>query len=164
MPNGVYTGFKADINICKQNGLIALLGYPAKKPKVNSHIYQMYDLIYINLKGEMVLMNQKDVLDALTFHKDSDRIVPDDIERGEEKAIQKLSLALIAWLKNQASQEEIQEDGTTKKVMGNEAKDILEKLKHGSKDAIERIKQNIQVGDKYQSENFDLITWFLVNV
>ena len=41
--------------------------------------------------------------------------------------------------------------------------DILEKLKYGSKTAIERIKQNIQVGDKYQADNFDLITWFLIN-
>lgn len=164
MPKGLYTGFKADKNVCKENGLVALLGYPAKKPKESSQAYSTYDLIYIDYTGEMVLMNQKDVLDALTIHKDLERYVPDDIDRGEEQAISKLSEAIKAWLNNQASGEETQEDGTIKKVMGKEAKDILEKLKSGSKDAIERIKQNVQVGDKYQTQNFDLITWFLVNV
>jgi uncharacterized protein (UPF0147 family) len=112
----------------------------------------------------MILINQKDVLDALTFHKNNDRYVPENIDRGEELAIQNLSDAIKGWLKNQASDEEILEDGTSKKVMGKEARDILEKLKSGSKEAIERIKQNIQVTDKYQAENFDLITWFLVTI
>ncbi len=164
MPKGVYTGFKAETENCNQNGVIALLGYPAKKPKENTNSYQSYDLIYINLKGEMVLFNQKDVLDALTLHKESDRYVPDAIDRGEKAEITKLSEAIKAWLKTQASEEAIQEDGTTKKVMGKEAKDILEKLKYGGKTAIERIKQNVQVSEKYQTENFDLITWFLINV
>jgi len=163
MPKGVYTGFKAETENCSQNGLIALLGYPTKKPNENTN-YQLFDLIYINLKGEMVLFNQKDVLDALTLHKESDRYVTDAIDRGEKTEINKLSEAIKAWLKTQASEEEIQEDGTTKKVMGKEAKDILEKLKYGSKTAIERLKQNVQVSEKYQTENFDLITWFLINV
>lgn len=163
MPKGVYTGFKADSEVCNQNGLIALLGYPAKKPNEKNSNYRTYDLIYINLEGKSVLMNQKDVLDALTLHKNDDRFVAEDIDRGEEEAIKQLSEAIKAWLKNQASEEEVQEDGTVKKTMGKEAKDILEKLKYGSKTAIERIKQNIQVGDKYQADNFDLITWFLIN-
>src|SRR5690606_28855572 len=100
---------------------------------------------------------------AITIHKDDDRFVPEDIDRGEEEAIKRLSEAIKAWLKNQASEEEVQEDGTVKKTMGKEAKDILEKLKYGSKTAMERIKQNIQVGEKYQADNFDLITWFLIN-
>ena len=33
MPKGVYTGFHADKTICNENGIIALLGYPARPPK-----------------------------------------------------------------------------------------------------------------------------------
>ena len=66
MPKGVYTGFKAVHESCSENGIIALLGYPSKPPKVQNHIYQTYDLIYINQDGKPVLLNQKEVLDALT--------------------------------------------------------------------------------------------------
>ncbi len=48
--------------------------------------------------------------------------------------------------------------------MGNEAKDVLSKLRRGNKDAIKRIKENKKVDEKYQLDNFDLITWFLVTV
>jgi hypothetical protein len=163
MPKGVYTGFVAEPDICTQKGMIALLGYPAKKPLEINHQYQVHDLIYINLKGEMVLLNQKEVLDALTFHKDKPRFVPDAIEKGKETEIQELVNALKLWLEKQSTEEELQEDGSTKKVMGQETKDILAKLKYGSKEALQRIKQNISVNDKFQTENFDLITWFIVS-
>lgn len=163
MPKGIYTGFVAEPGVCPQKGIIALLGYPAKKPKESNHSYQLYDLIYINMNGELVLLNQKEVLDALTVHKDKPRYVTEGVDKGEEKAIAELVDALKSWLDKQSSAMETNEDGTTKKVMGKEAKDILAKLKHGNKEAIQRLKQNINVNDKFQPNNFDLIAWFLVN-
>jgi hypothetical protein len=47
--------------------------------------------------------------------------------------------------------------------MGAEAKDLLSKIKSGDQDALKRIAQNVKVSDKYQVDNFDLITWFLVS-
>jgi hypothetical protein len=47
--------------------------------------------------------------------------------------------------------------------MGAEAKDLLSKIKTGDKDALKRISQNVNVSDKFQADNFDLITWFLVS-
>jgi len=164
MPKGVYTGFKAVHESCSENGMIALLGYPSKPPKVQNHIYQTYDLIYINQKGKPVLLNQKEVLDALTLHKDEARFIPSAIDKGEEKAIQNLVDSIQAWLKSQAVEEEKQDDGTTKKKMGAEAKDLLSKIKTGDQDALKRIRQNVKVSDKFQVDNFDLITWFLVSV
>lgn len=164
MPKGVYTGFKAETNVCAENGLIALLGYPARPTKAPQHEYKVFDIIYINKHGKLVLLNQKDVLDALTHHKDKDRFVPDAIDKGEDAAIQGLVNALKAWLDSQAAEEQVQEDGTTKKVMGTEAKDLLSKLRKGDKDALSRVKQNIKVDEKFQLDNFDLITWFLVSV
>lgn len=163
MPKGVYSGFKAVHETCSENGLIALLGYPSKSPNVENHIYQSYDLIYINQKGKPVLLNQKEVLDALTLHKDEARFIPSAIDKGEEKAIQNLVDSIKTWLKNQAVDEEKQEDGTTKKKMGVEAKDLLSKIKTGDKVALKRISQNVKVSDKFQANNFDLITWFLVS-
>lgn len=162
MPKAVYTGFKGDTVVCKKDGIIALLGYPSKPEKKKDHIYKVFDLIYIDKKGELVLLNQKEVLDALTYHKDKNRYVPNAIDNGEEPAIKELVESLQSWLNNQASEIEKQEDGSTKKVMGKEAKDMLSKLRRGDKDALERLKQNINVKEKYQLDNFDLITWFLV--
>lgn len=162
MPKGVYTGFKADRSVCAENGLIALLGYPARPAKTINHEYKVFDLVYINKQGKMVLLNQKDVLDALTHHKDKNRFVPDAVDEGDDEAIQELVNAIKAWLDSQAAEEQVQEDGTVKKVMGTEAKDLLSKLRKGDKDALSRIKQNVKVDEKFQLDNFDLITWFLV--
>ena len=129
-----------------------------------NHEYKVFDLIYINIQGKLVLLNQKDVLDALTHHKDKDRFVPDVVDKGDDAAIQELVNAIKRWLDRQAAEEQVQEDGTIKKVMGTEAKDLLSKLRKGDKDALSRVKQNIKVDEKFQLDNFDLITWFLVSV
>ncbi len=163
MPKGVYTGFQADKAICKEGGIIALLGYPAKPPKTINHEYSTYDLIYINENGEQVLLNQKEVLDALSYHKDKERHVPDGVERGEEAAISGLVVSIKNWLDSQATEEEILDDGTVRKRAGAETKDILGKLKTGDSTALKRVKENVRVSDKFKPENFDLITWFLVN-
>jgi hypothetical protein len=125
MPKGVYTGFIGESAVCPQEGIIALLGYPARPPKTTDHQYQNYDLIYIDMKGRLVLQNQKEVLDALTLHKDKARQVRPEIDRGEPDSIQPLIEAVKNWLAGQAVEEEKLEDGTTKTRMGSEAMDVL---------------------------------------
>ena len=164
MPKGVYSGFKADSIICAEDGIIALLGYPNRPEKAKTHEYKVFDLIYINNEGKMVLLNQKEVLDAITHHKDRDRFVPAGIDKGDEADIKILVNSLKSFLDGQAAEVSEQEDGSTKKVMGKEAKDVLAKLRRGEKSAVERVKQNMKVDEKYQLQNFDLITWFLVTV
>ena len=161
MPKGVFTGFKADGNSCLGSGIIALLGYPAKPPKTLIHKYD-YDLIYIDMNGNQILLNQKEVLDFLSLHKNKERFVPDDIEKGDEKAIQNLVTAIKNWLSSQAVVIEKQDDGTVKNRAGTEANDILAKLRTGDKSGVKRFNQNEKATDKYQPNNFDLITWFLV--
>lgn len=162
MPKGIYTGFKANLEICSETGIIALLGYPTKPTKALNHVYKVFDLIYINMKGEQVLLNQKEVLNALALHKNNNRYVPDFIDTGEERAITGLVEAIKGWLNSQASEEIVQDDGSVKKLMGAEVKDLLAKLRKGDKKAVIRLKENIKTDDKFQLDNFDLITWFLV--
>ncbi|MGB8688512.1 MAG: helicase-related protein [Microcoleus sp.] len=164
MPKGVYTGFMGDITTGDRNGIVALLGYPAKPSKKLDHQYQVFDLIYIDKSGKLVLNNQKEVLDFLTVNKDQERFVPPAVDRGEQVAIAELVNALKAWLSSQAVQTEVMEDGTVKETMGNETLGVLQGLKKGNKVAIDRIKQNVTVDGKYQLNNFDLITWVLVTV
>jgi len=162
MPKAVYTGFKADKNICGKTGIIALLGYPARPSQNPYYKYRLFDLIYIDMQGNAVLLNQKEILDALTVHKEKNRFVPDAVDRGDENAIKELVSAVQGWLRDQAAETEQQSDGTEKRVMGKEAKDILTKLKRGDKASLTRLKQNTKTSEKYQLANFDLIAWFLV--
>jgi phage terminase large subunit-like protein len=108
------------------------------------------------------LLNQKEILDALTVHKNKNRFVPDPVDRGDENTIKELVSAVQGWLRDQAAETEQQSDGTEKTVMGKEARDILTKLKRGDKHSLTRLKQNTKTSEKYQLTNFDLIAWFLV--
>jgi hypothetical protein len=168
MPKGVYTGFAAEqksgVSDDLSDGIIALLGYPAKPAKKLDHQYQVFDLIYIDQSGKLILKNQKEVLDLLTLYKDNERFVPDAIDRGEAVVIAELVNALKTWLSSQAVQTEEMEDGSIKETMGNETLGILQGLKKGNKASIDRIKQNVTVDGKYQLNNFDLISWVLVTV
>ena len=164
LPNGIYTGFKALPEVCPKEGMIALLGYPSKPAKADKFNYKGYELIYIDHAGKSVFLNQKEVLDALANHKDEARYVPKAIDQGEPKSIEHLSAALTTWLKSQATEEEVLEDGTIKQKMGQASLDMLNKLKTGSKTAIKKLKEEGPAAQKYNKDNFDLITWFLVSV
>ncbi len=164
MPNALYSGCRADCNICSRTGIIALLAYPAGSSKNPDGEYQQFDLIYIDMQGRAVLLHQKEILDALSVHKNKNRFVPDAVDRGEESAIKELADALKTWMRNQAVTIEQQADGTKKAVMGKEARDILTKLKKGDKNSVKRVRQNIKSGEKYQPDHFDLIAWLLLRV
>ena len=165
MPKGIYTGFKTIHESCSQSGVIALLGYPTRPGKPAKFQYKGYELIYLNLEGEAVLLNQKEVLDALARHKDCER---DNeglraIDQGDSDSISILAESLNKWIKNQGKAEEIQEDGTVKQKMGTASLDLINKLKSGSKKAVQSLKEDGNPADKYKPENFDLIAWFIVN-
>jgi hypothetical protein len=163
MPNAIYTGFKGQSEICPHEGIIALLGYPTKPTKSIKFEYKGYELIYIDNSGKSLFVNQKEVLDALSKHKDEVRFVPKGIDQGEAKSIEQLSSALFNWLKSQAVDEELREDGTMKQKMGKATLDILNKLKSGSKTIIEKLRTEGSASNKYLKDNFDLITWFIIS-
>lgn len=110
-------------------------------------------------------MNQKEVLDALSKHRDCQRDHDGlrSIDQGEASSIEPLAKSLNLWINKQAVEEEIQADGTIKQKMGTASMDLLNKLKSGSKQAVQTLKTSGSPADKYKPENFDLITWFIVN-
>lgn len=163
MPNGVYTGFIGKRDICKEEGLIVLLGSPTKPAQAKDHVYKQYELLYVDGNGKQVLLNQKQVLDALAAHKDEERNVPQTIDKGEPAALQRLQASLQLWIKRQQVTEEVQDDGTVKKRMGQSGLDVLNKLKAGQKSAVENIKEQ-KVSQQYINHDFDLITWFVITL
>jgi hypothetical protein len=162
MPNGVYTGFKPLSEVCPKPGIIALLGYPSQPQRYIPHGYKSWDLIYIDMSGKPVLLNHKEVLDALSRHKEFDRSVPEPIDRGDHKALEPFVEALKAWIHAQGKEEKTQPDGSKKETMGAPAIDLLSRLKTGSSVALSRLKQNETLEAQYQPEKFDLIAWFVV--
>jgi ERCC4-related helicase len=162
IPNGIYTGFKANKEVCPEEGLIALLGYPSKPPKATNYEYKSYELIYIDNHGDSILLNQKEILDALAKHQDEKRFVPQEIDQGEQNSIEQLTNAISNWLEKQAKSIEVQEDGTTKPKMGQASIDMINKLKSGSKTTIQKLKFEGSTSNKYNKDNFDLITWFII--
>ena len=141
LPNGIYTGFKAIQDVCPEEGLIALLGYPSKPAKSIDFEYKGYELIYINHSGKSVFLNQKEVLDALAKHKEENRFVPKTIDQGEPKSIEHLSVALSTWLKSQATEEEVQEDGTVKQKNGESLTRHVEQVKIGKQNCRPKTKR-----------------------
>ena len=165
MPDAIFTGFKAIDSSCPQNGIVALLGYPTRPVKATQYQYKGFELVYLNLKGEPVLANQKEVLDALAKHKDCQRDTEGLrlIDQGTREAIKPFSEALNRWIEAQSGNVEVQADGTVKHKMGPGTLDLINKLKTGSSKASQNLKEDGSPAERYKSENFDLITWFIVN-
>ena len=165
MPRGVYSGFVRNPTILPKDGVIALLGYPAKKTGRDESRYQKYDVVYTDWLGNSVIVNEKEILELLSqeIRKNPPRELPDGVDQGEQKAIEKLSNALKTWLKKQAVEEVIQEDGTVKKTMGLSMKEKLERLKQGDKAVINEIKTEGKPENVFQADNFDLIVWMVVH-
>ncbi|MES2649848.1 MAG: helicase-related protein [Bacteroidota bacterium] len=161
MPNGIYTGFMGKTGVCEKEGIIVLLGSPSKPAYAKEHVYKQYELLYLDSDGKQVLLNQKEVLDALAAHKEEERMVPAPIDRGDADAIESLQRSLQNWIRRQEVIEEVQENGEVKERMGQAGLDLLNKLKAGQKSAVETIVKEKALGNNNTS--YDLITWFVVS-
>ena len=141
MPNGIYTGFKIIDETCKEHGIIALLKY-----KYHRENQDPYELIYIDKTGKAVLNNRKEILDILEKHKKEVRFVPEAVDHGEPNEIQTISTALTEWITTQAKPAAVAQ---IQKMFSNDIAPVI---------SPEQKKWEA----KFQKDNFDLITWFIV--
>jgi superfamily II DNA or RNA helicase len=159
IPNAVYSGFSV---AGRYPGLIALLGYPARKPGQPIGRYQAYDLIYVDHDGIQIHNNPKDILTLLDQHKDDRRMVPAGIDYGDSHEINVWSAALQNWLTAQTVTEVEQPDGSTKKLAGAATMDFLHQLQHGSANALKQLKKSSSFNERFDAKNLDLVLWFTV--
>jgi superfamily II DNA or RNA helicase len=163
MPNGVFSGVKIENTTEVRSGIIALMGYPAKKkfnPKVR---YLSYELIYIDESGNQISNNQKIILEELNNLYQLPRHVEMAIDCGDSEAIGKLSNAIRKWIDCQCKNEIEMEDGSKKEMISNASLNIIDSLKSNPKKTILKLKTEGSVSEKYQFNNFDLITWFILS-
>lgn len=91
MPKGVFSGCLKISEHCPEEGIVALVAYPARPPRVKQHTYQSMELLYLNSKGEAVRHNQQEVLQALAKHKDCPRYVPEGLDQGVSAILHRLT-------------------------------------------------------------------------
>jgi ERCC4-related helicase len=165
MPLGVYSGFVRTSDGLPKSGVIALMGYPAKKTGRDDSRYEKYELVYTDWAGDSVLVNQKEILAVLSeaIQQKPARQLPDGVDMGVPEAIEPLSQALRRWVQKQGVEKTVEADGSVKLTMGNSAKELIKKLKQGDKSAIEALKQGEKIENKYQPHHFDLLVWLVVS-
>lgn len=145
IPNGVFTGFQPKTDMFVQTipeGMIALMGYPAKKSGVVDHVYTEYHLAYLRNNGEIAFKNRKEILTILKSQRSNPRILPKGLDSGDEKVLKHYSGLLLKWL-----------DDQTKTEITNTVNDILDGNVEQEKAFLDK---------KFQPENFDLICWFAI--
>ena len=156
MPNGVFTGFKFRPNTkwgTMPDSIVAVLGYPGKPDENTNHIYDEIHLLHQpfaddNKTATMVLKNNQEILSFLRNHKMEDRHVPQNIEKGDKQILEKLSSSIGRWVESQATP-----------IAVNQIQDLFSGIVTPQKLSPEQKK----LEDKFQSENFDLINWFIIS-
>jgi len=156
IPNGVFTGFKYKPEKKYKDlppGIVAVLGYPRKPDEQMDHTYQELHLLFepmlsgTNMENRVVLKNNHDILGFLRANKNEARYVPKAIENGEAGILETLSTAINQWITAQVPHVAMQQ---------------LNDLFKGTI-APQKLHSDKKVEEKYQSENFDLINWFIIS-
>ncbi|MBK7958748.1 MAG: hypothetical protein IPK03_11970 [Bacteroidetes bacterium] len=95
-------------------------------------------------------------------HKEEIRFVPKAIDQGEPNPLS-IYLLLCHWLKSQATERRSSRRWNSKTKMGKASLDMLNKLKSGSKSTIQNWEEEGSASSKFNKDNFDLITWFIIS-
>lgn len=134
------------------DSIVAVLGYPKRPDEKIDHVYDEIHLLHQSIEdgksGKLVLNNNQEILTLLRNHKLEARYVPNNIDKGEQAVLDKLADAVGNWVKSQ-----------TTPVAVNQIQDLFTGDVTPKKISPEQKK----LEDKFKSENFDLINWFVIS-
>jgi hypothetical protein len=120
--------------------------------KLLDHVYDEIHLLHQSIEdgksGKLVLNNNQEILTLLRNHKLEARYVPNNIDKGDQAVLDKLAAAVGGWVKSQ-----------TTPVAVNQIQDLFTGDATPKKISPEQKK----LEDKFKSENFDLINWFVIS-
>ncbi len=147
IPNGIYSGFQGDPSICKESGIVVLLGYRGRDW---NHTRKLdYDLIFLNDQGIVVLQNRTEILNVLKQHYHQQRRVSEKIDSMNSYEIKRLSELLKSYLNQKIK---------------DEAKVIFDTIREGNKKSFESILNSEKAKKKYDSRFVELITWMVISL
>ena len=148
IPNGVFSGFR---NISETypdmpESLVALVGYPKKPEGKKDHKYtELYIMCQpVDAAPEFQEINKADVLEFLRQNKRADRYVPQWITDNDAERVTRLSNVLKQWMEAKA---------------GKEGRIIINDFFSSTKTVKQQPKLAVNVDEKFNLENFDLIVW-----
>lgn len=156
IPNGVFTGFKFRTSrkwATMPSGIVAVLGYPRKPDESTNHVYDEIHLLHQPISDDskaakLVLKNNQEILSLLRYHKLEHRFVPQNIEKGDKKVLEKLSSSIGDWVAAQATPVAVNE---------------IQSLFTGGIAPQKISSEQKKLEDKFKSDNFDLINWFIIS-
>lgn len=163
LPNGIFSGvaFAEAIENEQKEGIIALLGSPVRKAK-QKKAYQQLKLVYVDAQGKEILVNEKEILHYLSQQKNAPRYGCEKLDIGDPEEVNHYANALAQWFEHQQAQTIIDEGGNEQKVASEQSVNLLKNMLKGKKEAIKEVKTNEKAGEKYDKNNWDLITWLIV--
>ena len=163
LPNGIFSGvaFGEAIENEQKEGIIALLGSPVRKAK-QKKAYQQLKLIYVDAQGKEILVNEKEILHYLSQQKNAPRYGCEKLDIGDPEEVKHYANALAQWFEHQQANTIVDEGGNEQKVASTQSVNLLKNMLKGKKEAIKEVKTNEKSSEKYDKNNWDLITWLIV--
>ena len=163
LPNGIFSGvaFTEAIENGQKEGIIALLGSPVRKAK-QKKAYQQLKLIYVDAQGKEILVNEKEILHYLSQQKNAPRYGCEKLDIGDPEEVKHYANALAQWFEHQQANTIVDEGGNEQKVASTQSVNLLKNMLKGKKEAIKEVKTNEKSSEKYDKNNWDLITWLIV--
>jgi len=163
LPNGIFSGvaFAEAIENEQKEGIIALLGSPVRKAK-QKKAYQQLKLIYVDAQGKEILVNEKEILHYLSQQKNAPRYGCQKLDIGDPEEVKHYANALAQWFEHQQANTVVDEEGNEQKVASTQSVNLLKNMLKGKKEAIKEVKTNEKSSEKYDKNNWDLITWLIV--
>lgn len=163
LPNGIFSGvaFAEAIENEQKEGIIALLGSPIRKAK-QKKAYQQLKLVYVDAQGKEILINEKEILHYLSQQKNAPRYGCEKLDIGDQEEVKHYANALAQWFEYQQAHTVVDEGGNEQKVASTQSVNLLKNMLKGKKEAIKEVKTNEKASEKYDKNNWDLITWLIV--
>lgn len=163
LPNGIFSGvaFAEAIENEQKEGIIALLGSPIRKAK-QKKAYQQLKLVYVDTQGKEILINEKEILHYLSQQKNAPRYGCEKLDIGDPEEVKHYANALAQWFEHQQANTIVDEEGNEQKVASTQSVNLLKNMLKGKKEAIKEVKTNEKASEKFDKNNWDLITWLIV--
>ena len=109
IPNGAYSGFRAedDLFFKVPASVVALVASPCREDGVENHRYERFKLLLRPVNDDAPIapqtaisreLNRKEILSILAHYKKSLRVVPPEIDAGDENAIAPLRRAIVGTM------------------------------------------------------------------
>ena len=162
IPNGAYSGFRAedDLFFKVPASVVALVASPCREDGVENHRYERFKLLLRPVNDDVPIkqqpaisreFNRKEILSILAHYKKSLRMVPPEIDAGDENAIAPLRHAIVGTMEREELAKE-------------QHKTLFEAFNGDFDSSSADVPANIgTIEEGLDPDKWDLITWEIIS-